>query len=44
MTLKVAKVANFWGYGIGDLGRFATTKTAKVANFRGYASGDLGFV
>jgi hypothetical protein len=25
MKLKVAKVANFWGYGIGDLGRFATT-------------------
>ena len=42
---KVAKVANFWGYGIGDLGgQIVTTKVAKMAHFDLAGSGRLGLV
>jgi len=38
MRSKVAKVANFWGSGFGDLaGQKLTTQAARVANFGGMA-------
>ena len=43
MSFKIAKVANFWGYGIGDLAgqKLVRTKMAKMATFYPFGIGRL---